>query len=292
MALRIGTNLAGLAAAHELERTAWRFARSLERLATGRRAPRAGDDPQGLVRGERAEARLRSLDAALRSAAGALDLARAVDGALGQVSEVAVRLRELALAAANGTLASSDRAGLDRERLSLADELSRLAGSTRFDGVDLLGEQRSLRLQIGPDAGDALPLDLLDFRPVGPVFAAYSLADEEGRGKVHEYAGLLLDFVLGLRGFAGALESRLGSIVRGLESARDALAVELAHVRDADLAHEASEVARERLRLELGALVLAQANVDHAVALRLLEGLPAPSAREPEQDGPRARERG
>lgn len=272
MALRVHTNLLALDARHQLERSGRRYAGHLERIASGLRIVRAADDPQGLARSSRADARLRSTAIALRNVDDAIGMVRTVTAALVRMTELGSRLRQLALQASSGTTAQEDLLLLDQERLGLARELTRIASTTRFNGVDLLGRQVTIPFQVGVEAEDVLGFDLIDFRPVGAVFAYYSLLDEElGREKVLEYSGVLVDTLAGFLGFLGSLEARLGSVRRGLQGSEESLARELGALRDADFALEAAGLERERLRVGIGALVLAQANVSPSVAQDLLD---------------------
>jgi len=289
MTLRIHTNLLALRATNGLERTTRQIDRHLRHIGSGLRITTAADDPQGLARAERLHARVLSNNMAARGVENAIGLVRTIESGLARMSEVGVRLRELAILASNGTASPRDIATYDAERLGLAEELSRIASSTRYNGKAVLSEQETIALRVGVDPQDVLGLDLMDFTPVGLVFAYYSLADEEeGREQIHEYSGVLIDALSGLRGFLGGLENRLSSILRGLRVSEENLSASESLIRDADLAAEISDLRRARVREALGLLLVVQANVNHDLARELLDDIgavdPAPPVEE-EEDG-------
>ena len=273
MGLRIHTNLLALGAANRLEETGRRVEGHLRRLGSGLRITSAADDPAGLARSERLDARRRSTNRAASNAQDAIAMVRTMEHGLARMSEIGIRLREIALQAANGTTSPQDLTLLDNERALLADELSYIAKTTRYNDIGVLSQIESYDFLIGPDEDDRLRIDLLDFSPVGTVFASYSLFDEEGLENVHNYSGVLIDTLSGYRGFLGGLENRLESVVRSLQAEEDALIAQESLLRDADVAREVSGLQRERVVQGLQVLVLAQANVNHLVARELLDGL-------------------
>jgi flagellin len=147
----------------------WQAAQSdgavaMRRLASGLRVQSAADDAAGLAIGQRREAQLRGMNAAVRNSNDAISLAQTADGALGRISSQLQRLRELAVQAANGSNDGTDRGALQQEVDQLTRELSRTVMGTRFNGQSLLADDRSLAFQVGAGSGDddMVSLDLPD----------------------------------------------------------------------------------------------------------------------------------
>ena len=138
MALRINTNILALTAQRALASVTERLSGNYRRLSTGLRIATASDDAAGLAISERLRAQVRSLNQAKRNAADGVSLVQTGEGALNEVSNILLRLRELAVQSANGTISSTDRQTLDEEFQSLVNEVDRIGRATEFNGIKLL----------------------------------------------------------------------------------------------------------------------------------------------------------
>jgi flagellin len=147
------------------------LARSYQRLASGLRINGASDDSAGLAISLSMEARLKSARQAISNADDGISLAQTADGALAQISDNLIRMRELAVQAASGILRQTDRQALQAESDQLASQVSRIAKSTRFNGIALLnGTAPEVTVQVGPEAGDniSIPLASAEAENLGP----------------------------------------------------------------------------------------------------------------------------
>ena len=138
MGLRVNTNVASINAQRNLAQTNQALGNNFRRLATGLRVANASDDAAGLAISERLRSQVRSLDQAKRNANDGISLAQTAEGALNEVSNVLIRLRELAVQSANGTVSDQDRSTLNEEFSSLVSEIDRISSSTEFNGIKLL----------------------------------------------------------------------------------------------------------------------------------------------------------
>ena len=138
MGLRVNTNVASLNAQRNLTLSTSKLNRSLERLSSGLRINRASDDAAGLAISERFRAEIRSLAQAERNANDGVSLLQIAEGALNETSGILIRLRELAVQAANGTLGDSERAALNEEFQAQIAEIDRIAAVTEFNGTQIL----------------------------------------------------------------------------------------------------------------------------------------------------------
>ncbi len=161
MGLRINTNVVSLKAQRNLQRSTNALNRALERLSSGSRINRAGDDAAGLAVAEGLKAQIRGNLQAIRNTNDATGFLNTAEGAMGELTNITQRLRELAIQAANGTLSSVDRGYLDAEADALVEEFDRIAQATEFNGVKLLdGTFSSTELQVGINEGDTIAFTL------------------------------------------------------------------------------------------------------------------------------------
>jgi flagellin len=194
-----------------------RLASAAQRLASLRRINSAADDAAGLAISERLAARLGGEQIARRGTLDGLSLAETADGALGEVSSNLQRMRELALQARNGTLNDSDRASLDEEYQSLAEEVNRTIGGTTFNGQAILAGDAGTRLvNTGADVNDTLELSTPDLR------SDAALTDATG-GSITSSAGAadMLGALDEALESVGQHRARLGATERRLQSAAD-----------------------------------------------------------------------
>jgi len=161
MGLRINTNIASISAQRNLNAVSSRLQGNFSRLSSGLRIASASDDAAGLGISEKMRSQIRSFAVAGRNAQDGISLTQTAEGALGEVSNILGRLRELAVQSTNGTLSTTDRATINTEATALISEVSRIASSTEFNGVNLLdGTNSSASIQVGIDSGQTISVTL------------------------------------------------------------------------------------------------------------------------------------
>ncbi len=270
MGLRVNTNLFSINAQRNLTMVSERLGTNFARLSSGLRITTAADDAAGLGISERMRAKIRSLGAAGRNAQDGVSLAQTAEGALAEVSNNLVRMRELAIQAANGTLSTEDRAALDEEFQELIEEIDRISGETDFNGTSLLDNTNSVNIQIGPDSGDTITISFVDMQAAtlgltGDVSseanAASALADLDAA--IQSVATARSDF--------GAKQNRLESASRTISNARENLSAAESRIRDVDVASETADLTRNSILQQAAVSVLAQANQQPQIALSLLQ---------------------
>ncbi len=277
MGLRITTNVMSLQAQRHLQNHTRRVLRAMERLSSGLRINRAGDDPAGLAISEGLKAQIRALEVAGRNAADGISLVQVAEGGLDTVSDLLVRMKELAVQARNGTLDDTQRGHLDREFQSLKAEIDRIAGSTEFNGHRLLdGSLGSLDLQVGTAAGGTgvlqvplgidgsaagLGLDGLDILQAGDASAGAALTGLDAA----------IGMVSGHRAGLGAVQNRLESIIRLNANQAENLSAANSRIRDVDMAAEMAELTSAQIMQQAAVAVLAQANSQPNLILYLLD---------------------
>src|SRR4051812_5005493 len=150
MGLRINTNVQALAAQRALDNNFRLQNQSLERMSSGTRIVRAGDDAAGLAISEKLKASIRSLKQATRNANDGIGLIQTAEGAMNEVSNIMVRMRELSIQASSDTVGDTERSYINKEVQQLKTEVDRIAHTTEFNGRKLIdGSADLLEIQIG-----------------------------------------------------------------------------------------------------------------------------------------------
>ncbi len=163
--MRINSNISSLFAWRALAQTSKALSRSLERLATGKRINRAGDDAAGLAISSGLEAQQRGMLQAIRNMNDAQGFLTVAEGTIAAQTDIVLRMRELAMQSANGTLSSQDRSYLNSELQELYKEYNRLTSQTNFNGANLLdGSFSTTRLQVGARASESIEFNLSNTR--------------------------------------------------------------------------------------------------------------------------------
>lgn len=162
MAQVINTNIASLNAQRNLTTSQNSLNTSLQRLSSGLRINSAKDDAAGMAIATRMSSQIRGLTQASRNASDGISLAQTAEGALGEVSNNLLRMRELSVQAANGTNSDSDRTALQAEISQLKSEINRVANQTSFNGTALLdGSSGGFTFQVGADANQTIAINSL-----------------------------------------------------------------------------------------------------------------------------------
>lgn len=282
MGLRINTNLASINAQRNLGKTQLQLERSLDRLSSGLRITRAGDDAAGLAISESLRAQIRGLAQAQRNANDGISVIQTAEGALNEISNILIRLRELAVqSASEGSVSNTERSFLQNEFSSLQSEITRIASSTKFGGRTLLdgtlsGTANALTFQVGifnNSAVDRISLSVGDATASGLSISTSSAAVSTVGSAQSALATIdsALSSVSTLRGNLGAAQNRLQSTINNLAVSLENLSSANSRIRDVDVASETAALTRAQVLQQAGIAVLAQANVTSQVALTLLQ---------------------
>ena len=275
MGLRVNTNIASLNAQRHMANVTNRIQGNYSRLASGLRIASAADDAAGLAISERMRSQIRSFSVAARNAQDGLSLAQTAEGALGEVSNILSRMRELAMQSSNGTLSNNDRATIDAEFDELKDEINRIATETEFNGTALLeGTNTAITVQVGIDAGETIQLAMVDVQTgtSGLNIAGLDTADQANAVTALGAIDTALDTVNGARGTLGAGQNRLSSTLRSILNVRENLSAAESRIRDVDVASETADLTKNSIMQQAAVSVLQQANTQPQVALSLLQG--------------------
>lgn len=275
MGLRINTNVQSVVAQHRLARTTESLAQTQGRLASGSKINRALDDAAGLAISENIRASLRCTGQNIKNANEATLLLETAEGALNEITNIVIRMKELALQASSDTNGDKERAYLDGEYQSMKSELDRIAQTTVFNGRSLLtGESGPIQIQVGQNNQEAKDSILIttsfkvDTDELG--FSGFKIDSGENARNTLVAKNDALDKLSHIRGIIGANEARLNASKSALGQYEESMAAGFSNIRDADLAFETSQLAKETILSQAGVSVLAQANSAPQLALKLL----------------------
>jgi flagellin len=276
MGLRINTNVASLNAQRNLLGTKWGLDKSLERLSSGYRINRAGDDAAGLAISENLRAQVRGLKQASRNAQDGVSLVQVAEGGLNEVSSILIRLRELAVQAASDTIGPVERQFLNVEYDQLVSEIDRIADATEFNGTPLLaGTGSVLDFQVGTRNDPNIDRLSFDASKADANSAALgvnltSVADKASAQNSLSAIDSAIVSVSAMRADFGAIQNRLQSTIGNIAVSVENLSAANSRIRDVDVAEETAEMTRNNILLQAGTSVLAQANQTSNTALSLL----------------------
>ncbi len=276
MGLRINTNVASLNAQRNLTGTKFGLDKSLERLSSGLRINRAGDDAAGLAISENLRAQVRGLKQASRNAQDGVSLIQVAEGGLNEISSIMIRLRELAVQAASDTIGPVERQFLNVEYDQLVSEVDRIADGTEFNGTQLLsGTGSVLDFQVGTRNDPNIDRLTFDSSKADANSAALgvnltSVADKASAQNSLSAIDSAIVSVSAMRADFGAIQNRLQSTIGNIAVSVENLSAANSRIRDVDVAEETAELTRNNILLQAGTSVLAQANQTSNTALNLL----------------------
>ncbi len=284
--LNINTNYAASFAANAAKQTSRGLDSAMEKLASGSRINYAKDDAAGQAISTRLTAEVQGLAMASRNASDGQSLIDTADGALAESHNLLLRMRELAVQSANGTMATSDRAALDAEVGQLANEVERIAQNTTWAGNNLL-EGNSFTFQVGTANSTASKITIAvdDTRAIALGIVTDGDADGDfDAGEVRavgvatqanaQSAIDTIDTAIGkvsaARAELGAYSNRLSSTMANLDQIAVNLASSNGRIQDTDFAAETSNLAKNQILQQAATAMLAQANASKNSVLTLV----------------------
>ncbi|HCM38874.1 MAG: flagellin [Bdellovibrionales bacterium GWC1_52_8] len=277
MGLRINTNVPSLVAQRNLRTTRGNLDRTLERLSSGSRINRAGDDAAGLAISESLKSQIRGLGQAERNAQDGVSLVQVAESAMGEISNILIRMRELGVQAASDTVGPNERRFLDVEFQQLLEEIDRIANSTEFNGTNLLnGSASTFEIQVGTKNNpliDRIRLFDANSADVNVVALGLNLTNVSDKSSAQNTLTSLdsaLSSITAIRAEFGALQNRLQSVINNIMVSRENLSAANSRIRDADIAEETTELTKNQILTQSGVAVLSQANSTAKAALGLL----------------------
>jgi flagellin len=272
----INTNISSLTAQRNLGTSQSALSTALQRLSSGLRVNSAKDDAAGLAIATRMTAQSQGMTVAIRNANDGISLSQTAEGALGQIKDHLLRMRDLAVQSANGTNTSGDRAQLENEFDQLQQEIDRIAQQTAFNGVKVLDAGAgTTTFQIGANAGETVSITTTAVSgsavSAATASATTTVSTASGASAALGTIDTALDTINTQRSTYGAAQSRFEGIVSVLQIARENQTAAASRIVDADFAAETANLSRAQILQQAGTAMLAQANALPQNVLTLLQ---------------------
>ena len=267
--MRINNNLSSLAATNGMAKTELKLNKSIEKLSSGQRINRAGDDAAGLAISSKMRAQISSLEVAKRNVQDGISLVQTAEGAMDEVHAMLTRLRELTVQAANGIYTDGDKANIKLEGDQLLEQIEAIATTANFNGVNLLDGNGGddITIQSGINEGDTITIE-----PVNVTLAEIGIDTLD----VTDPASLeLLDEAINSvsadRARLGAAQNRMEHTMNNITAMHENLTASESRIRDVDMATEMAEYSKQQALLQAGVSIAAQANQKTSMIMNLLQ---------------------
>ena len=254
--------------------------KSIEKLSSGLRINRAGDDAAGLAISEKMRGQINGLTQASRNAQDGISLMQTAEGSVNETHSMLQRMKTLAVQAANGTYTNSDRKLIDKELQELKKEINRIAKDTEFNGMTLLDGSfdkkkgsDGLNLQVGNKANQIISVDIEGATLNDLGIQHISIETEDDAKSALSKIENAIYYTSGIRATLGAVQNRLEYTISSLDNTAENLQSAESRIRDTDIAKEMMEYVKSKLLMDVGISMLTQANQESNFILKLLDSM-------------------
>nr|AGS52992.1 flagellin protein FlaA [uncultured bacterium contig00030] len=281
----INHNMSALYADRQLGVTQSELSKNMEKLSSGLRINRAGDDASGLAVSEKMRSQIRGLHQAERNIQNGVSFIQTTEGYLQQTQDILHRLRELAVQSANGIYSDEDRMQIQVEVSQMVDEVNRIASHAQFNGMNMLtgafamdsAVGRIMQLQVGAnmDQNSRIYVGNMSATALGLTNAQgedgkLSIADPSEANMAIGSLDAALKMVSKQRADLGAYQNRFEMAAQGVAVAAENIQASESRIRDANMASQIVEYTRDTILSQTGMAMLAQANLRSQSVLQLL----------------------
>ena len=265
-------NLSAMNANRQLGITTGAQAKSSEKLSSGYKINRAGDDAAGLTISEKMRSQIRGLNKASDNAQDGISAIQSAEGALNETHSILQRMNELATQAANDTNTASDRSAIKKEIDALTSEIDRIATTTQFNTQNLLdGTFTGKNLQVGALSGQAINISISSMKAACLGVATLTVSSFTKAGSAMTKIQAAIQKVSTQRSTLGALQNRLEHTINNLDTTSENTQSAESRIRDTDMAEEMVEYSKNNILAQAGQSMLAQANQSTQGVLSLLQ---------------------
>lgn len=287
----IQNNIPGFNAARNKGITEGKLKKNLEKLSSGYRINRAGDDAAGLTISELMRNQIRGLDQAMRNTQDGIGLTETGDGALAEVHSMLERMKTLAIQSANGTYTTQARLNIDAEREQLLDEIDRIGETSNFDEIPLFeskvpsglpiieppkrsegeGDLGDITLQIGYSQPEVLDIPRYYMSKEGLNLQDTSFRTLDQANEAVKLIDIAIEAVADIRADFGAAQNHLEHTHNNLSVTNENMTTAESRIRDTDMADEITEFTKNNILYQAGNSMVAQANSLPGTILSLLQ---------------------
>lgn len=277
MSLSIHTNYAALVTQNSLNRFNAALSTTQQRLGTGLRINSAADDAAGLQIATRLNANIRGMTVAIRNTSDGISLLQTAEGAFKEMTDIVLRMKDLATQAASDTNGDADRTALQAEVDQLTEELNNILDNTKYAGEALFNGgkfENQVSLQIGASSAETLDIDvsgtLSNLISTIGSFSSADLSDADGARAAMDDFESALDDIGALRAEFGAYINRLTHTSNNLRNMTDNTEMAKGRIMDADFALESANLSKNSMLLQSGISMLRQASQMPSLIMGLL----------------------
>ena len=273
-------NLSAMNTSRQMNSVSSAMSKSTEKLSSGYKINRAGDDAAGLSISEKMRSQIRGLNKAASNAQDGISLVQVAEGALNETHSILQRMNELATQAANDTNTSVDREAIQQEMNQLTSEIDRIQSTTQFNSMNLLDgtfSSKQLKLQVGALSGQSIGVSIAKMSA-----SKLGLADNAGKvslkvsafstaGAAMKTIQAAIKTVSDTRSKLGAIQNRLEHTINNLNTTSENTQAAESRIRDTDMASEMVEYSKNNILAQAGQSMLSQANQQTQGVLSLLQ---------------------
>ena len=265
-------NLTAMNANRQLGITTGLQAKSSEKLSSGYRINRAGDDAAGLTISEKMRSQIRGLNKASDNAQDGVSLIQVAEGALNETHSILQRMNELATQAANDTNTPADRGAIQAEINQLTSEINRISSTTQFNTQNLIdGNFKGKSLQVGALSGQAITISIKAMSAGKIGVSGLQVSSFQKAGAAMKAVQGAISVVSEQRSYLGALQNRLEHTIANLDNIAENTQSAESRIRDTDMAEEMVNYSKNNILAQAGQSMLAQANQSTQGVLSLLQ---------------------
>ena len=285
----IGTNVASLRAANASTNANAALSTAMQRLSTGQRINSAKDDAAGLAISDTMTAQIRGMNQGIRNANDGIAMAQTAEGALGEVSNMLQRVRELTVQATSGTYSTSDKANMQAEVSALSTQITSTLANTQFNGNKLFDASAgtvtaataapapvapaysTFKIQAGANAADSVNVKFNKLTDDTTITNATSIDLTTATNTALATVDSALTTVSTYRAGLGAAQNQLQSAVNNLTTNSTNLTAAKSQITDADFSSETTNLAKAQILSQASTAMLAQANQSQQGVMKLLQ---------------------
>ena len=235
--MRINTNLNAMIATNQMSKNTALAGSSMEKLSTGLRITKAGDDAAGLAVSEKMRAQIRGMEQAERNVQDGISMVQTAEGALEEAGNIAQRMRELGVQAGNDTLSDEDRTKVKEELKQLQDEMKKISEETKFNGKQLLNAAGTFTIQAGANS-ETRTITTADLSSIANGLSTITISSSSQAQSFVENVDKALTSINDARSALGAMQNRLEYTANNLTTSTENLTAAESRIRDVDVAKE------------------------------------------------------
>ena len=238
--MRINTNLNAMIATNQMSKNTALAGSSMEKLSTGLRITKAGDDAAGLAVSEKMRAQIRGMEQAERNVQDGISMVQTAEGALEEAGNIAQRMRELGVQAGNDTLSNEDKSKVKEELLQLQDEMKKISEETKFNGKQLLNAAGTFTIQAGANS-ETRTVKTADLSSIAKNIGLTSSTNISSSSDEQNFVAKVetaLTSITAARSDLGAMQNRLEYTANNLTTSTENLTAAESRIRDVDVAKE------------------------------------------------------